>query len=427
MKYMHWMSRLGLVVLLVAASGGAHGAQNPLGLAKAKGELPEGYVVAGQSDMGRALVVSKANVTSARKMMAGTVADLGGCFDDLKLDAVYGDKDDRSALTSFNAKLNGREMKGTIFSSVGEKGATANVVFDRQDASAAEMARLAAATVPVGNLRWGVERIPDGSGTLNLPENWKITGASRGGVDVAGPLGESISLGIGFTIFTPQAEAYIEQQRRQVGMRGPTGFLIAPYCEPVEAVKALVPQFSRMSKAAGQVEFKLVKVIEAAPVEDRLGKTAYLHLVVEFGSGKQAWRQESLALVKCMPMGMGRWQYYYSQVASPEALFQRDLPTMVKIWQSWTLDPANVAERMNKAIAMMGKTREILARGAAKQDQARAQSSAEWDSIISGYATVVDKATGNQIDVNSSKVKETVEKMNDKAGYGKFKEVKLGE
>ena len=389
--------------------------------------LPMGFALAGKSDAGRALVCLKDDVKSAQKMLTMTVADLSGYFDGRPaVESAYGDKDDRSAMTSFRATLSGKGMRGTIFASVGAKGGTSTVVFDREDAPAAALGRLAAAAVPIGNMKWAETRIPDGSGTLSLPEHWKFISAGNGALDVAGPDGQTISLGIAYTIFTPQAEAAFHQQRAQLGLPpAPSGFLVAPFSDPAEAVKTLLPQFSKMSEAGRQPSYRLLSIIETTPLEDRLGRTAYVHLLVEIRRGEATLRQEGLALIKCMPMAGGRWQYYFSQVTAPEALFQRDLPTMARIWQSWKLDPNSVRERMNQALAVMAQTRDMLKHSAEYQDRVRAQSSAEWDSIITGYATIVDKATGQQIDKNAANVKDTINKLNEKAGYEQFKEISL--
>jgi hypothetical protein len=387
--------------------------------------LPKEFSLAGKCDAGRSLVCMKNDVKSARQMLLMTLDQLAGYFDERPaLDACYGDKDDRAAVTSFQAKLKGNSMKGAIFASVGETGGTSIVIFDRQGASPAALARLAAAAAPVGNMQWTPTRLPDGSGALLLPEKWKLTGASNGALDAAGPNGQTISLGISFTIFTPEAEAAFHQPRAALGLPyQPTGFLVARFCEPAEAVKTLVPQFSKMSQAGGQPPFRLLSIIETTPLEDRQGHTAYVHLLAEIGTGEAAFRQESLVLVKCMPMGGGRWQYYSSQVTAPQALFQHDLPTMIKIWQSWRLDPNSVRERMNKALAVMSETREMLGRSAEYQDHVRAQSSAEWDAIITGYTTIIDKATGQHSDKNTANVKSLVDQMNEKAGYPQFKEM----
>ena len=98
----------------------------------------------------------------------------------------------------FTAKINGQDIKGSIFCGVGEKGAAVSIVYDRKDAPADEWDKLIS-SLPT-KTKTQVYQFPDGTGSVELPEGWKTTNQSVvGGVKCIdrAPPGQVVTLGQG--------------------------------------------------------------------------------------------------------------------------------------------------------------------------------------------------------------------------------------
>ena len=146
---------------------------------------------------------------------------------------AFADVKDLRGGASFTAKVRDRAIKGMILVGIGEKGGAITVVFDSADAPQRNLAALAAAAQPQPELKWDDAHLPDGSGTMKLPTGWRITGAANGAVDVVGPEGQSIELGLAYPVVTPEADRAFKQQQIALGIRP------APSVVPVAAFPAV--------------------------------------------------------------------------------------------------------------------------------------------------------------------------------------------
>ncbi len=391
------------------------------------GALPQDYVIMASEGIGRAMVAQRDEVRSARVMLLGVIADLSHYFDQKPaVTNAFAEKDERTAGAAFRASLKGKGVKGTIFTSVGAKGGTAAIIYDADDAPPHNFARLAAALPTVREVQWNDVRIPDGSGTLRLPSDYKITGFANGAVDVAGPDGQMIDLGIACPVLTPEAIQAFVQQQLALGIRPQAPQVpVAPYTDPVKAVENLVPVLSKLGEARGELPYRLEKIVESAPLPWPNGQAANIHLIVEIGRGDHIIHQHSLATVATMPIGGGQWLYYFSQVSAPDGIFQRDLTTMIQIWASWKVDAAVLQARLQKAMETMRETHEIWRRSNEYAQRVYDRAVADFDEVIRGYRTVEDTLTGERRDADLGWVDRVVDKLNEKAGYERYKQIPL--
>ena len=143
------------------------------------------------------------------------------------------------------------------------------------------------------------------------------------------------------------------------------------------------------------------------------------------GKPSSSRRYEGLAVVICAPTGAGQWMYYYSQVTAPGEVFQRDLPTMLQIWKSWKVSDRTLRERMDKALAEMKEAGAMLRQSQESAERVRERANADFDEVIRGYRTVEDTLTGNRGETDLGAVHDTVQKLNEHAGYERYKEIPL--
>lgn len=405
---------------------------NPAGKAP-EGAL-EGYTVLATQESGRTLFILKTNVHSAKEAVLGTLHDLARLFDQKPAVAGgFGDANDRQCRGAFTAKLAGQPVKGTVTAGVGENGTAVSVVYCRANASPGELTNL---MKPLSSsAEWVVHPLPGGSGTVKMPPGWTITQSSAlGSVAASGPAGQLIGLGIGAEVLTPNS--FLAPQARASG-----SLLVAPYSDPVTALKTLVPQLSLMSQRKGGPAIVLQNIISNSPAPPQIpnGQASWIYSAYLKGNGQNAIRVRELALLECYPVGPMGWGIYTSYASAPDTNFDEQLPVMLEIAKTWKLNDQAVTDNSRQMInaqnrnfaAFQQSMREKNAafdrymQSVRNSETVREKSNADFDEIIRGYRTVEDTSTGDRTDVDLGYSKEIVDKLNEKEGYQRYKEIPL--
>jgi hypothetical protein len=393
-----------------------------------------GYDLLASVGSGRALFAQKTAIPSAKEGVLAALRELKNIFDEKPaISGAFGDATDKQCQTSFTTKLKGQAIKGTVLCGVGEKGAAISVVYDHADAPASEWADLIAA-LPTAT-KWVTHPLPGGSGTIQLPADWKITQSTQlGSVIANGPSGQTVGLGIGAEVVDPRS--FIAAQVRANG-----SMLVAPFSDPVTALKNLVPQLSSMSQRAGGPAIQLNRIITNSPASAQIpgGQAAWITSSLTKGSGPKAIVEREIALLECYPVGPMAWGFYTSYASGPEVSFDRDLPTMLQIAQSWKLNDQAVMSNSRQMIdaqnrsfaafqdSMKAKNEAFdrYMQSTRNAERVRERSNANFDEIIRGYRTVADTQTGYRKDVDLGYSKQIVDKLNEKEGYNRYKEIPL--
>ncbi len=394
----------------------------------------QGYSVLAAAGTGRTLFTAKPGVRSAKQGALAALRDLAGVFDAKPVvSAAFGDEQDKQCYGSFTAQQQHQPVKGFIICGIGDHGAAITVVYHPAEAPAPEQAKLMAA-LPVPS-EWVTHPLPGGSGTIQLPPDWKITQSSAlGSVAAEGPKGQEVGLGIGAEVVDPRS--FIAAQVRANG-----SMLVAPFSDPETALKNLAPQLSRMSERRGGPALRLDKIISTSPATAQLpnGQAAWiLSAWTKMTRGASEPTRE-LAVIECYPVGYLAWGLFASYGSGPEATFDHDLVTMMQIAKTWKLNDQMVMNNSQQMINAQNRgfaafEQSMKAKNDAfdsymqsvrNSETAREKSNADFDEIIRGYRTVEDTATGNRTDVNLGYSKQIVDKLNEHAGYGRYKEIPL--
>ncbi len=165
-------------------------------------------------------------------------------------------------------------------------------------------------------------------------------------------------------------------------------------------------------------------------------KAARLYYAWTKTDGDTVTKMRSLTRVDTSTVGDGSdmWSLFISELAAPDATFDRDLPIMREIMQSAKLDPEFMRRR---GIERLKESRDAFARAQDQrmrehqqymnqqqehfnrfEDQMRAQSKARHDAnsdfieMIGGYSTVVNTQTGQTGSVNYYNVNGIVNGLN---------------
>ncbi|MBP6765197.1 MAG: hypothetical protein KA141_09380 [Rubrivivax sp.] len=241
---------------------------------------------------------------------------------------------------------------------------------------------------PYRNLPW--TQVSFGTGQLSLPQGWQVVGQYQGAVDIAGPQGEAMSLGVASQVMTPQAA----QQLMAMGMQ-PQIYVAPATPDPVQAFRNVQPQIEGFSAARGAPVVQLTRVRESERVP--LG-TFNAALVASDGVasvGNRPYRKLSLVAAGGV-MANGNWLYYSSEVYAPAELYAHALPVMLKIWNSWSVDKSVLMERMVSAARSMRETNDILQSVHANRQQSQDRLSAAFGHHIRGTVVVADTQSGQR-------------------------------
>jgi hypothetical protein len=393
-----------------------------------------GYDLLASAGTGRALFAQKPGIRSAKEGVLSALRDLRQLYDGKpEVSGGFGDTNDKQCQGSFTAREKGQQVKGTVLCGVGENGAAITIVYDRADAPPAEVAALLGALPSPA--KWVTHPLPAGSGTIQLPSDWKIKQSTQLGTVIAeGPQGQLVGLGVGAEVVDPRS--FIAAQVRANG-----SMLVAPSTDPVTALRNLAPQLSNMSVRAGGPPIQLNRILTNAPAQAQIpgGQAAWITCSLTKGTGRNAVQEREIALLECYPVGQLAWGLYTSYACGPEATFDRDLPVMVRIAQSWKLNDQAVTSNSRQMIdaqnrrfaafedSMKAKNQafDSYMQSVRNAERVRERSNADFDEIIRGYRTVEDTQTGDRTDVDLGWSKEIVDKLNEKEGFNRYKEIPL--
>ncbi len=364
-------------------------------------------VVPSQAGSGMALVKRGSGERSARQLTQNAVQSLGASMDrPPKLLGGMVSKEDDEAMLSFVGHQGGQITQGYVVAKLSQNNYTVAVAMDDPKRLTRSGAALLAAVDPamanggrsgagsggnsIGpspykNANW--VRVPFGSGQLEMPSDWKIVGQGQGAVDIVGPRGEAVSLGMASQVLTPEAA--------RMSALPPQMFIAPATTDPMTAFRNVQPQIERMGVKLGGAVVRMGRVHESDRIQFP-GFNAALIASDGIGSvGNRPYRK--LSLVAAGPvLATGTWVYYTSEVYAPTELYPHALPVMLKIWNSWTVDKKVLMERLVAASNSMRETQDILkgihADGAASRDRINAG----WGQQIRGTVTVADNDSGKR-------------------------------
>jgi hypothetical protein len=381
------------------------------------------YKVIGQSKGIESLFVAREDLKSARKALGQTMRDLSAWLDAKPaLAGAMVDTKDLRATATFTGKLKGQAVKGIVTIGAGDKGSAVSIVYGLAEVPDVQILRMARSIS--GEVKWVDARSPDGSATMKLPEGWLLTGASNGAVDIAGPDGQAAALGIAMPMITPEGERAWLQSQAAIGMQPrPSGLMISPMGKPSDILAGIVPQLSAVSERSGAGSFKLDRIIEATPIQFGGNPAEVLLYRVQVAKGQYRANCIAYMLASSMPIGDGKFLFYYSVVLSPEERFAQDLPTLLGVWGSWKVSDRTIRERMEKALADMKAGHEFWKQARDYHNQTIAKTNADFGEMIRGYRTVEDTRTGERTEFDLVNAKKLVEKMNEAEGWDRYREI----
>ena len=408
-------------------------------------ETPPGYSLVVATMAGKRFVAHKASAKSLSAALDSSLQELSRWFDakPVAKGAFADSKQRQRGGALFTATVKGQPVRGLIYCVNSEQGADITVTYCRADAPAAEWSKLTNGTnAPSGTALASVPMreyaFPDGTGSIQLPQGWKTDAQTTiHGVRIQGPAGQTVSLGVSFTINTPDSFIVKNQMQmaanaRQMGLPPPKPIemFVAPYTEPVSALKALFPQLSQWSLRHGGPGIRLDKVLEPpkpAQAAFSNGRAATIYYTFTKTTGGTPAPYRARGQYESWTLGPSAWYLYVSEAAAPDATFDQDWPVMLAIATSLKTDPQAVQRATSRAIDAQNQNFQAMQRAHATQQAAfddylksvqrnsiiRERSATDFDEVIRGVRTVEDTQTGYRSSVDLGNVDQIVDKLNE--------------
>ena len=210
----------------------------------------------------------------------------------------------------------------------------------------------------------------------------------------------------------------------------PIEMLVAPYTEPVTALKNLIPQLSQLSQRHGGPVITLDKILETpkpAQAAFSNGRAATIYFAFTKITGGAPVPHRARGQYESWMLGQGAWYLYVSEAAASNATFDKDWPVMLAIATSLKTDPQAVQRATGRAIDAQNANFRAMQRAHATQEAAfddyfksmqrnsviRERSALDFDEVIRGSRTVEDTQTGHRTSVDLGNVDQIVDKLNE--------------
>jgi len=405
------------------------------------------YRIVNTTDYGRSAVAQRADANTVAAALQLTLRDLKQYFGvAASVGQAYEDKKDhRSGGATFTVTARGVTVKGLVTCRLGPSGANVAVVYLRTNAPAGEWDRLthpqdakappAPAAAPTGTGSLRTYNFPDGTGFIGLAEGWSTQAPScLRGATLTGPNEELVHVGMALSGVTPDSPL------AQMGTS-----LVTPFTGPAEALRILGPQLSQMSMSQGGPAKAFDTITQGATRPAMLagGRRAIVTFgVTELSRNGVKKHFKVKAEMEMDPIPPTGWMLSINQAGAPDATYDRDVPVMWSMIESWRINP-DVVNRLNGQ-ALAGQKQWFAAQQQAHHDQvaaydrqneawrenqkaldqrnrnweqqqnSQARRADDFDELIRGYRTVEDTRTGEKRSVDLGNVDRIIDDLNER-------------
>ncbi len=186
---------------------------------------------------------------------------------------------------------------------------------------------------------------PDNSGSIGLPEGWKIAGAQQGTVQATGPNGEFLVIGMYVPVMdpnNPQQRQMIQMETQGGRMPLPGMYVAVPYgTDPFQTLKAVSAQLHAKQR-------QQPASIELIDTQKQANNCNLFNAHVDQHDGKGVM-YTSIYMCIQPPFMPGTYAVTINQVSLPEPLLAKENPTLHAIFQSYRTNDAviNAETRQN--------------------------------------------------------------------------------
>jgi hypothetical protein len=397
--------------------------------------VPPGYqLLTDPQTSGGLLIAQRQGVTAATPLLIYAFNETVAFFDG-RARAMGGVRDayDQQAEAGFQATIQRSPVAGVAIATIRRGIGTVGFAFDSPQTIGRTLPRLlqlgggsgvsttGSCAPPPAPDAWQTVAYPDGSGQLQLPSGWQITGAYKGMVTAKGPHGYMYSA-LWEKALTPAGAAYMA--RMLPGFDPSTNNTVAEPTDPIVVFRAKWEKNAAQMRRQGKPAMQLTRILEAAPQPVAPGLSSVTLLVIEFEYERALHRGLAQLILGTVNMD-GTYLYYESMGNTRTECFAQHLPTLVRILDSAQTAGHVLRERIQAAAQSLREARDIWWQ--TTQDRSRAQDrmNANWTEAFRGTRIVEDTRTGRWHDVDLAYSGDTVRRLNEREGYPRYREIPL--
>jgi hypothetical protein len=346
--------------------------------------------VAASNGAGKSMVVQKPNVTSIQAALEATFPDLATFFGARPtIGSSYEDAHDhRTGGATFTVRSAGQPVRGIVSCKLNPTGgATVAVVYGRTDASRADWMALmdpkapppaaapgnaaaapAAPADPLAALGPDAKEydLPDGTGSIMLPDGWSSKAQSATGPVIAdGPNEEQVIFGGQIHVLSPDGQTMQMRARGRASQaqlsamvhRPPPpeppmlpGTIVLPYTDPERAVADLTAEWSKINQARGApftVVFDRILWHKDNPPAVPNGQAAAVaYEVTRTYPDGHTLVVRQLAMIQMWKTPSADWVMMTNGFHGPADRWKQDAPRMAAILNSFKLNNDAYTQKM---------------------------------------------------------------------------------
>jgi hypothetical protein len=365
MKYTFWFCFSAVIALVISSA---------LAQTLPARAVPKGMSSWPTNGSGRVLSTKMSGSPSARKMFQALMIGINGYFDTMpKLLNAFRDPRDSQVQASFTASINRVPVTGLMGVATQGSQARAVVLFDSSRDFVGSVNRLVKVATGGGgastaNVQLTRVNFPDGSGSIGLAPGWELMYANQGAADLKGPLPYSgMSIGTNLTV---------------------------PYTsdDPAQAIQMMAQQ-------SAQQQGKTIRLtmIDSKPTPWQNGNASFLR----YRTVMDGQSIDYFGLFAITRFDGSQVFLYSSYIQGGSANFAQVLPVGLKIWGSWSVNPAVFAERLRKAADSMRETGDLLSSANSNRQRAYDGINAGWSEYFRDVATL-EESGGSREQVDAA-------------------------
>jgi hypothetical protein len=287
---------------------------------------------------------------------------------------VLADEADRHTQALFAATVKGAPVIGIVVAALSDSGGDVTVFYDAADAFPASFPRLRDALATSNGVGMAVLtplRLADG-GAIDVPPGWQVTAQGAGNVSLSGPQGELMSLGATLPVYAgPGSGAH--QLRGQC-------------CDPIDAFAAIYPQVAAAAERSGGLR-EPGDILDSVPATSAAGdNSAFILSNLRVGGDAYLY----LAQAEAVAGFTDPWIFKLSGVMAPQAVFATELPTLVRVWKSYSGAGSDFADKVERALQSMSLTKDMLGATTTARQTAEYNAAASWSEAIAALTNSRD-------------------------------------
>jgi hypothetical protein len=286
---------------------------------------------------------------------------------------VLADQSDHAVQALFTATVHSVPVIGVAAIALSDTGGDIAVFYDYPDSFAGSFPRLRQALGPGGDgaiATLAQLHLGDGS-AIGVAPGWRVISQGEGSVDLAGPQGEFLSLGDTIPVYA--------------GATSLAGYAAqGPCCDPVAALRAVFPQLAASAQRRGLPPQQLTGIVDsAASPAPTGGQGAFILATVSVGGRVYGY----LALADAIGGFTDPWTFRLSAIMAPQPVFAAELPTLLRIWGSYSANPPGFIQQLQDAAQGIDALQPMLQHAPPPHATAGFNASGGWDQITPLVAT----------------------------------------